>query len=374
MKNNYTFLFLLIVLFISCKKGTEVLPDTDPPVVVVPIDTINTATNKIRKIDSIRNLIKSNTAKYMLLSDSVWADNNGITLRVQMKNDFVTANFVVQPQLEKRIYPGALIKGNTVVDLRYEPLTGYQQIPLHIYSTSPSFNIISKKVLPSLNAADGFIKESLGAANGGQVDSFIFQNGNPFQNYSEISINTRTSWDFATLVIVKPGDNGHIKKKTGFYVNFDLTLFSVMTDPVTEEGSFFAPVVNVSSIPNNPLIVSSVTYGRKAIIAVESDADFNSIKAAFQATVNKNASSADQKILEEATITIFMNGFNQKDTESIKAAKGYEKVSLFAKTLLASGTYNKEDYGAPVEFFCNSVTDFATARYGFKFRLDYPVN
>ena len=372
MKKYYFLLFIPTVLFISCKKSAELPPVIDP-VVVVPKDTIIPGSVKIKKIDSIRNSFKNNTGKYVLLSDSVWADHNGITLRVQMKGDYVLSNFAVQSLIEPRIFPGSMIKGNTIVDLGYAPLTGYQQIPLRIYSTSPSFNIISKEVLPSVAATKAFIKESLEPVNGGQVDQFNFQNGTPFQNYSEISINTRTTWDFSNLVILKNGDNGHIKKKNGFYVNFDLSIFSIMSDPVTASGSFFAPGINVAAIPDNPQIISSVTYGRKAIIAIESDADFAQIKSAFQATANQSATAADQQILKESTITIYMNGFKKNDTDNIKTLEGYDKVSLFIKTLLASGKYTKEDYGVPVEFTCNGVSDFSTARFGFKYRLDFPV-
>lgn len=373
MKNYYVFLSLLAVLCVSCSKSKDVPVVTAPVIPVPPKDTVTAPDVKVRKIDSIRNAIKSNAGKFTVLTDSVWANNTGITFRVEMTDNFNTTEFAVQPDIQNRIYPGSLIKGNSVVDLQYTPVTGYQQNSLFIYSTSPRFEIVSKKVLPSLSATQTFIKESFKPVSGGQVDLVDFQNGTAFTNYSEISMNTRTSWDFSKLVILKPGDKGHIKKKNGFYVSFNLSIFSVVVDPVTEEGSFFAPGVNVGSIPDNPLIVSSVTYGRKAVIAIESDADFAQIKAAFQSAVNNNATDADQKLLKEATIVTYMTGFNNRDTESVNAAQGYDRVSLFVKTLTASGTYTKEEYGVPTGFYCNTVSNFATARYKFKFRLDYPV-
>jgi len=373
MRPYYLFPVLLAFLFVSCKKNPDTPVIPDPPT-TGPKDTVTAPDVKLRRIDSIRNIVKGNSGKYTVVSDSVWANNNGITFRVQMNKDLYTTDFQLQPNILERIYPGSLLKGNTVEELRYQSLTGYQQNKVTLYSTSPAFTNIFRTVQPSLLENNKFIKESLPATNAGQVDAVSFQNGSKFENYGEIAISTRNSWDYASLVILKQGDNGHIKKKNGFYLNADLSLFSVAIEPVTPEGTFFGPGINPGSVPDKPLLVSSVTYGRKAMIAIESDATFDQIKAACQATTDKKATAADQKLLNEAIVTVYMSGFKNPVPQSTNTPNGYERVNQFIRLIESSGTYNRDDYGTAISFTLNSAVDFSTARFGFKYRLDYPVN
>ena len=378
MKNLFFPLLIATVFIISCEKNEEPPIKEEPvtpvkPTDSVPADTVPAADVKIRKLDSIRKIVAANGSKYSIISDSVWADNNGITFRVQTKGDLVTTAFSVTPAIEQKIFPGALLKGNTFLNGTYAPLTGYQQNPVVLLSNSPLFDEDSGKITPSLALTNSFIKSSLAGSKSGQVDAIGFSNGIAFENYSEISMNSRASWDFSSLVIRQLGNHGHIKKKYGFYATFDLSIFSLDADYFGEGGSIFAPGTDAAAIPDNPVIISSVTYGRKAIIAIESDAAFQQIKTAFQAVIDKKASDADKKLLQESTITISMRGFNEEATKTIQVLKGYDQVSLFAQTLTGSGTFSATDYGVPVDFYCNSASDRSTVRKGFNFRLDYPV-
>lgn len=377
MKHLFSLLIIATVLFISCEKNEEPPIKEEPIIPVIPpdstpVDSVPTADAKIRKLDSIRKIVAANSSRYSIISDSVWADNNGITFRVQTKDDF-TASFSISPAFQDRIFPGALLKGNTMLNRSYDPLTGYQQHPVTLYSTSPLFKENSPEIIPSLALTNSFIKSSIAASKPGQVDGVGFNNGTAFQNYSEISMNNRLSWDFSGLVIRQSGDHGHIKKKNGFYVTFDLAIFSLDADYFGNGGSIFAAGIDAAAIPNNPIIVSSVTYGRKAIIAIESDAAFQQIKSAFQAVTDKNASDADKKVLQESTITVSMIGFSNEVTKSIQVLKGYDQVNLFVQTLTTSGSFSASDYGAPTEFYSNSAVDLSTVRSGFRYRLDYPV-
>lgn len=365
-------MLLLASLCLACKKDPKVTPDPVGPV-TVPVDTGKTApikSTKFAKIDSIRKVISAK-ATYDVLSDSVWADSAGITFRVQAKGSFMTNQFSPTPLSKNRIYPGSLLKGNTILNQKYEALTGYPQNAVTIYSSLLSVELFSTAV-PSLGETTKYIKAFLGNSTGGQVDAISFSNGSSFTNYSEISINTGTSWDFSSLAILRPADNGHIKKKNGFYATIDLSLFSVLLDP-TSEGGYFAPGTNIGSIPDNPVIIEGVTYGRTAIVAIESDEDFNTIKTAFQSVLNNESAAATQKLLNEATITLYMEGFNETETRNVKTATGYTQLSLFSTAVKNSGSYSANDYGSPIRFFAGTIADNTSVKYGFNYRLDYPI-
>lgn len=355
-----------LLLTASCSKKDNALFDPPAnPAVPAPVPVpVPAAETRQKKIDSLRLAIKGSLKSATVISDSVWAENSGITFNVQAGGDFITNEFAVAPAYADRIYPGALLAGNTLSDRQFTAVTGYNQKPVVIYSISPLFAVMDRTVIPSLAVTNTFLKESLKPSTGGQIESLTYTAGSPFSNYSEISINTRNSSDYRNIVIKNPGDHGHIKKKNGYYVNYDLSVFTVTIDPV-----------NLTDIATaNPVIVSGVTYGKKAILTIESDATFNEINAAYQSASQNRATDAETKLLNESTITTDMLGFNASDIQQINSSTGYTRVSLFTKSLNSAALVTATNYGVPTKFSCHTATDFSIVKHGFGYKLDFPVN
>lgn len=371
MKHYFALFLLFSTVFMACKKGDKLEPTPPPPTTPPPVKPV--ASTKTFKIDSIRSIVQKN-GSYTALSDSIWADSAGISFKVQMRDEAAEAALSFPATENTAIFPGALLQGNSIGTSSYKSfvLSSYKQNPLVIYSSSPSFDPLMTKLIPSLSGTTDFIKTSL-KTDGKQINSLTYTNGTEFRNYSEITMSTRKNWDFSSLVIRKAGDKGHIKKKTGFYVNFELALFDIAVDFPASDYKIFEAGVDPASISGDPVYVNDVVYGRTAIIAIESDAAFQEIKAAFQAAQTGKESAEDKKILQEAVITIYMRGFKTDEVSRIQTAQGYDRVSLFTKALLAAGTYSNTDYGVPISFYVSKITDYTNIRYKFKYRLDFSI-
>ncbi|WP_448104411.1 thiol-activated cytolysin family protein [Pedobacter panaciterrae] len=373
MIRYFILLLLLSSTFIACKKA-EKTESLVPPTVTPPVTEEPKVSAKAFKIDSIRSAVNKN-AWYAVVSDSVWADSAGISFKVQTAEDFRDGALSFLGLVNNNIFPGALLQGDSMENLLYKPFvfTVYKQNPLVIYSTSPSFDPFMTTLIPSLAGSNDFIKNSL-KANGKQVDGFTYSNGTEFRNYSEISITTGKNWDFSQLVIKKANDKGNIKKKTGFFVNYELSLFNIAVDFPASEHRIFEAGVDPALISGNPVYVSNVTYGRSAIIAIESDASFQQIKASFQNVQNGQGSVEDKNLFTEAVVTVYMRGFKAVDVSNIEAARGYDQVQLFVKSLAAGGSYSNADYGVPINFYVSKITDNSDLKFKFNYRLDFDVH
>ncbi|NQX41563.1 Thiol-activated cytolysin [Pedobacter steynii] len=363
---------------IACKKAPKHPETGTPPVIVVPKDTTKKDTTKVivqpkrLKIDSIRKDL-SGRSIIRVMSDSVWRDSTGVTFFVELKDYPDISTIVLGPVADdSQVYPGALIKGKSLADFSFKALTGYALAPVDVLPSDWSFDLVDNMPI-SKKSMEDYIKKQMTRGGTRKVHAMAGTIGEPFENYAEISLNQRHSWDFSNLLNVKPGENRRIKKKTGLYSSATLRIFGITTYP--KEGKFFAPEVNPASIPDEPLVVRDVTYGRTATIAIESDAPFAEIKSAFNAAEEKSLNASHRSLLQNATITIFVRGFSTGDTNHLKSLRGAEQVEKYFAMIAAANTVSVNDYGAPVELMTSNATstDNSFHRYQYKYRLDYPI-
>lgn len=376
MKKHYFLFWMLPAVFLACKKDPKLPDPVEPPVVVVPKDTTKTDKGiKTKKIDSIRKavLLRSTRSIFDISSDSVWKDSTGITFRVEMKDP--ETSVTLSPSADyNQVFPGSLIRGKSVDDFSFKPLTGYGAPFLNIIPTDHTFDLVDKMSI-SKKSFDDYIRKQLTRGGSEQIESAFFSSGDPFENYAEISIYSRYSWDISNFLNLKPGENRKIKKKNGLYSTLDMSLFSI-TAYALPDGNFFAPGTNPTAVPDDPLVVRDVTYGRMATIAIESDASFKEIHAAFAAARTKNMSAEHRSLLQNAIVTPFVRGFNVDRMNQLKNFKGAELVEKYLELIESGGTVSVNDYGAPIKVLLSKADlwEGPFYRHHFKYRLDYPVN
>jgi len=380
MKTYYFLLFMLIAVSTACKKAPKLEEKTDPPVVVIPKDTTKkdpAIRTKTLKIDSIRKAfaLRSSKSIFNTISDSVWKDSTGVTFLVELRDGETASTLSLGPVVDERqLFPGSLIKGKSVDDFSFTALTGYALAPVTIYSSDYSFDIL-ENVNASKKVIDEYIKKQLEHSGSKQINSAQYSSGQSFGNYGEISLFSRYSWDFSSLLNLKPGEHRRIKKKNGLYSTINLSLFSVTAEtPMT--GYFFGPGVNPAGIPDNPLMILDVTYGRTALIAFESDAPYNDIQSAFNRMMNETATANDLSLFQNATITTFARGFKPADMNQLKNAKGAELVERYRIMVESGGNRSANEYGVPIEVILGKAAEIGAPffRHKSKHRLDYPIN
>ena len=252
------------------------------------------------------------------------------------------------------IYIGAVYEGASVNDLTLKTIEKAVD-PIDILYTFPGsyFDTIEK---PSYST----MTESLDAAlasptfSGKQLESFGYDICNEFSSYSKLKLSFGADVDIAKLFDLDESANSDkIKAKTGLCARIVQKNFSIVMD--YPEGNVFANDDDYEAVASkDPVYVNSITYGHMAIVAIESEASFKSLKAAFRAAITAdkiggqlNISPENKEILKNSTIRIYI-------CDDAKTFTGFDKFHDFIASL---GEFTAENPGRPIFFTANRVED-----------------
>ena len=136
-----------------------------------------------------------------------------------------------------------------------------------------------------------------------------------------------------------------------------------------DDGNIFSDNTKLSRYPN-AVYVNSVTYGRMAIISIESDSSYNAVKSAFKMALNIKKVNGEismdakaKKLLEEADVRIWIRGGNGEDV--VKTIKGFYEFTNF---IVNGVTFTKDVPGRPIFCTVNRVDD--NSAYALQFNTD----
>ena len=109
----------------------------------------------------------------------------------------------------------------------------------------------------------------------------------------------------------------------------------------------------------NAVYVNSITYGRMAIISIESDTTYTALKTAFKAALNAkmvngevSMDASSEQTLQKAEIHIWIRG--GKGADAVATATGFNE---FTKFIVNGGTFTKDVPGQPIYCTVNRVDD-----------------
>ncbi|QPH40152.1 thiol-activated cytolysin family protein [Pedobacter endophyticus] len=295
--------------------------------------------------------------------------NNGSTtynrLTVQTDEQVVLDNH------QRLIYPGSLIKGASVANLNFDPVVGFEKLPITVSVSIPAINGVVSKVItnPNLSTSRTAINEILNQnISGDQLSSFTFDL-NKFTTYDELKLSFGANVSIGTIFKAAFKDSTtRISLKTGLIAKFVQRNFTLDMD-IPTNGQLLANNVDPATLgAYSPVYVSSITYGRMAIMAIESNYDYNDVYTAFNATLSFikaggsiNITSSQRKIVEESQINIYARG--GEGQEVVKSIKGYDE---FVNYIISGGKFSVNTPGVPLFFSLNYLTDHTLFKTTFK--------
>jgi thiol-activated cytolysin len=257
----------------------------------------------------------------------------------------------------KNIYPGMILKGDELNNGKIVPISEKAD-PLGLVFTVPSFHVSELQQPSYIN----YMKEFKKALNdddfsGQQIEEFEYDL-KQFSNYSEMKLAFGANVDICSILKIDGSyDSKKIKHKTGLFARVCQKNFESVID-YPEDGNIFKDNSKLSKYPN-AVYVNSITYGRMAIISIESDSSYSAVKSAFKIALNikkvDGKISMDQnamKLLREADISIWIRGGNGSDV--VKTINGFDE---FANYIINGGTFTKEIPGQPIFCTVNKAED-----------------
>ncbi|SMO92607.1 Thiol-activated cytolysin [Saccharicrinis carchari] len=358
-KSNYFYLsfmfFIISIAMGSCKKDNGPSPDigqeTDDYILSLP--PVQFEAEKPATIDS--------TATEQDLEYDYTIDYYSAAAGYDEQ-------IVLNPQTDV-IYPGALIKGETILDGSYVPIS-VKRKPITISTSLQGAGKVSVKVEdPKLST----VREAVNDLMSQEYDVPPANMGFTVENiYSreQFKMAVRASYSSGAMDVNGSFNYSNTKIKSRVvakfiqnYYTLDMDLPAKPSDLIDEEPS---PNIFGSLMP---MYISTVTFGRMALFTVESELSETEVNTYLQASYSQieGESSTDfEKLVAKSTMKVYVLGGSGADAGT--AINGF---SDFKKYITRGGNFSKTSPGAPISYKLRYIHDNTIARTVFS--ASYPV-
>lgn len=277
-------------------------------------------------------------------------------------------------EIKGKVYLGAIVmakEGGNPDLLNIIPVDTSERNPITMYATFPTDSVYRKIQKPSKEVDLDYLRAAIKAGslrtiNNLQYGSYKFNRFADLEKYFESNVSP------AKFFNAGYGDDDLIVKKTKIAFIYTQENFSVNIEPPIYAPFLKGKLDLTKYGDENPLIVSSLTYGNKVMFTLLSDDEYNDVNAALNTILNQPYSVLiDQQvllskltpktieILNKAKVSAYVYG---QSNGTVYPVNGLEAISA-ALTKIVPAT--AENPGVPLYYSLNYVKDFATFRYKF---------
>ena len=275
---------------------------------------------------------------------------------------------VLNPQTDV-IYPGALIKGESVLNGTYTLISANRK-PITI-STSLTGGDVTWVVVddPKLST----IREAVNKLMKQEYDVPPANMGFTIeQAYSEqqLDLSLRASYKGFGLNIKGGFDFSNKNIKTRMVAKFIQNYYTLDMDmPMQASDLFDGDVERTLFGTFMPMYVSTVTFGRMALFTIESELTETEVKTYLNASysgVNASSSSDFDAFKMKSTMKVYILGGSGGDAGA--AIDGFEDFKNYIK---AGGNFSKTSPGAPIAYKLRYIKDNSIGKI--VFAASYPI-
>ncbi|TDS08880.1 thiol-activated cytolysin family protein [Sphingobacterium paludis] len=269
------------------------------------------------------------------------------------------------------VYLGSMLNGQQIINNGiFAPLTGYPKLPITV-STSIAGTLSKEIPVPRLStfrqAVQDILRESSTA--GTEVSSFLFFQ-RPFFDYNEIKkefgyeVNTRSLFSTSNTSVINRLTV--IEKTYDIVMGFELINFTIdMSLPRANELIALNSAEKLIAETTTPVYISSISYGQKGILAIESDYTTEETNKAFEKVTRKifkktteSLTEREIHIINNSTIQVYLVGGS--NSGSVTRVEGYDSFINYIKDL---GTFSAENPGFPISFRCRHLPDYSFFKF-----------
>ncbi len=368
MKKPILVLFGIIsILFISCNDDNNLVDDGNIDICTLPKYPMITielkAHNYIPSLKGLKTYDEATTRG--IYKDSLWDNRFGKT--VFAKSD----ETVLLPNNVKYVYPGALLKGNSIEEMKLTPL--YANVkPITVSVSFPTASGgISKTIQPTLSGMRTFINGVLADKVGNQISSFTFSM-DYFSSYNELRTAFGSSIKTGALFWKDKQEayeeNFKISKRTGLYIKYIQKNFTIDMDQL-QDGSLIEG--SITGEDYSPIYINSVTFGRMGILTIETDSlseyaysKFTEISKKLFVNKQTTLTTEERAILEEATMKLYLIAPGGSD--EIYSVNNADQLALL---LNMNREFTKESPGIPIYCSYAYLSDNSPVEVKYKYDI-----
>lgn len=272
--------------------------------------------------------------------------------------------FLMDPTTDV-IYPGAIIKGESIPTGEYIPVVADRKpmtisVSLQNIAGSPSRTIEEPKLSTVREALNDILSADVTGATPAKV-SFEIE-----EVYSEQQLSIAVQGNYQNSFVDVAGSFDFTRQdiRSRLVVKFLQIYYTVDMDLPQNPDDLFDELPSMESLGStSPLYVSTVTYGRMVLFTVESTYSSTEINAALNAAFNSGVQSGSisvdahyQKIIDNSTMKAFILGGS--GSSAVQSVNGIEGIVEF---ITSGGDYSKESPGAALSYKLRFLKDNSVA-------------
>ncbi|MEU5696205.1 thiol-activated cytolysin family protein [Actinosynnema sp. NPDC020468] len=281
------------------------------------------------------------------------------------------------------LYPGSILRPDSADSRQFVPSTGLPRAPL-TYSISTQLQLAGTHSAtlpnPSLSAYRDSLAGLLGSGTSGATAADLHWDSMEITQADQVGLFLGAGAGVAGTARVgvdfKWSDTS---VRSRALIRFTQTYFTVDVDKPATPAGFFAPDAPRDEVDRllgaSPAYVSSVAYGRTAVIAFESTYAGNEVTAALNAklgwnfgltTVDGGAGAWHESALRNTRFSGYILGGSGAD-----AARSFDGLDAVKAYIADGGNYSASSPGAPIFYRLTDIEDNTTTGAGQS--VDYPV-
>lgn len=354
MKEQFKILPLLVLItsITACEKKDNYQDELNDLLHSLPPISTILPTEKSAQVDST---VRDTTDEYIFKIDYYSAAAG------------YDEQIVLNPQTDV-IYPGALIKGESILDGSYVPIQANRK-PVTISTSLTGGSKVSVVVDdPKLST----VREAVNSLMSQTYDVPPANMGFTIeQAYSETQLKMSLRASYSGVVDVSGGfDYSNKKIQTRLIAKFIQSYYTLDMDLPSKPSDLFDGEVNETLFGTYmPMYVSSVTYGRMALFTIESELEETQVKTFLQgsyASVDAESSTDFDELIASSTMKVYI--FGGSGAEAGLSVDGFEAFKQYIKS---GGNFSKDSPGAPISYKLRYIRDNTIGKM--VFAASYPI-
>lgn len=238
------------------------------------------------------------------------------------------------------IFIGAIMEANSInqdtykfLNVSMNPITMGYTIPIKSQTITPSYNNMIEALHEALKTND--------ALKNNYSFSFVIKK---IQSYGELAVNWGQIINLQKLLGIAPG---YKPQKNIVLVDINQSFFSITMDMPESLSTDPQVLQRLDEL----VFVNSIQFGRKVILVIESNIDYNELRDTIHNLLNyKEVSQKGLAILANSNIRLVAIG--NKDIKDIDPNNPFTSILDYF-----SQRVTPEDYGIPISFSVSNLRD-----------------
>lgn len=272
--------------------------------------------------------------------------------------------FLMDPTTDV-IYPGAIIKGESIPTGEYIPIIADRKpmtisVSLQNIVGSPSRTVEEPKLSTVREALNDILSSDVTGATPAKI-SFEIENV-----YSEEQLSLAVKGNYKNSFVDVAGSFDFTRQdiRSRLVVKFLQIYYTVDMDLPQSPDDLFEDFPSMESLGStSPLYVSTVTYGRMVLFTVESSYSSTEINAALDAAFSAAGHSGSieidaqyKKMIDSSTLKAYILGGS--GGSAVQSVNGIEGIVDF---IASGGDYSKDSPGAALSYKLRFLKDNSVA-------------